>query len=54
MEKVEKAPNDIESEETEAIELILFQVSECYVYMVTFSLYMCICVRVLYCLLIYV
>ncbi|XP_011038202.1 PREDICTED: uncharacterized protein At1g03900-like [Populus euphratica] len=34
MEKVEKAPNDIESEETEAIELILFQVSECYVYMI--------------------
>uniref|UniRef100_A0A6N2N561 Myb/SANT-like domain-containing protein n=1 Tax=Salix viminalis TaxID=40686 RepID=A0A6N2N561_SALVM len=34
MEKVEKAPNEIESEETEAIELVLFQVSECYVYMI--------------------
>ncbi|KAB5512688.1 hypothetical protein DKX38_029716 [Salix brachista] len=34
MEKVEKAPNDPESEETEAIELILFQVSECYVYLI--------------------
>jgi hypothetical protein len=46
MEKVEKAPNDPESEETEAIELILYQVSECYVYLVTFSLFIC----VLYCL----
>ncbi|KAJ6859194.1 hypothetical protein NC652_041473 [Populus alba x Populus x berolinensis] len=34
MEKVEKAPNDPESEETEAIELILYQVSECYVYLI--------------------
>ncbi|KAJ6360749.1 hypothetical protein OIU77_004713 [Salix suchowensis] len=34
MEKVEKSPNEIESEETEAIELVLFQVSECYVYMI--------------------
>ncbi|KAG5224725.1 adaptin ear-binding coat-associated protein [Salix suchowensis] len=42
MEKVEEAPNDPESEETEAIELILFQVSKCYVYLVTFSVFICV------------
>ncbi|KAG8641317.1 hypothetical protein MANES_13G137900v8 [Manihot esculenta] len=34
MEKQEKAPNDQVTEEAEAIELILFQVSECYVYLI--------------------
>lgn len=40
MEKEEqKGPNDqerVEEEETEALELVLFQVSECYVYLVRF------------------
>ncbi|KDP31786.1 hypothetical protein JCGZ_12247 [Jatropha curcas] len=34
MEKEEKAPNDQDTEQTEEIELILFQVSECYVYLI--------------------
>lgn len=34
MEKEEKAPNDQETEQAEEIELILFQVSECYVYLI--------------------
>lgn len=35
----EKVPNDqerVEEEDTEALELVLFQVSECYVYLVSF------------------
>ncbi|XP_057509414.1 uncharacterized protein At1g03900-like isoform X1 [Actinidia eriantha] len=34
MEKEQKETSEIENEDTEAIELVLFQVSECYVYMI--------------------
>lgn len=39
MEKEQKTPSDqegVEEEDTEALELVLFQVSECYVYLVSF------------------
>lgn len=36
MEK-DKKPEEKEEEEVEAVELVLFQVSECYVYMVNFT-----------------